>query len=199
MAERSASARARASVPASRFNWVRSLACVASIAAARASVRARWAGAMNWRRWRRFSSAKRRALRAASRFAASSSDSVWRAISSACADSTRAFCSRRAAALTGASGVRMKPSQRQRCPSRETSRWPGLRPVNRRAPSEGVTRPHCESRGASSPGASTNFVKGSAPSGSAWEINAAPLQNKDAVRSVDASISSPSAAATARS
>ena len=67
----------------------------------------------------------------------------------------RLRCASRRAAPVGAWASAAKPSQRQRSPSRETRRWPGLSRPASRAPSARSTTPIWARRRASSGGACT--------------------------------------------
>ena len=72
----------------------------------------------------------------------------------------------RRAAPVGACAAAAKPSQRQKSPSRDTSRWPGLSSAARRGPSARSTTPICASRRASSGGALHDGARArSTPSG----------------------------------
>ena len=111
----------------------------------------------------------------------------------------RLRCARRRAAPVGACASAAKPSQRQRSPSRETRRWPGLSRHASRAPSARSTTPIWARRRDSSGGACTNWASDCAPSGSAGSDGsiAAPIQRMAWLWSTGASRSSPSAAPSA--
>ena len=101
---------------------------------------------------RRPRSASACAASAALRF---SSTAVRAVTSSPSMSERRLRCARRRAAPVGAWASAAKPSQRQRSPSRETRRWPGLSRPARRAPSARSTTPIWARRRDSSGGACT--------------------------------------------
>ncbi len=111
----------------------------------------------------------------------------------------RLRCASRRAAPVGAWASAAKPSQRQRSPSRETRRWPGLSRPASRAPSARSTTPIWARRRASSGGACTYWASACTPSGSAGSDGsiAAPIQRMAWDWSTGASRSSPSAAPSA--
>ena len=87
----------------------------------------------------------------------------------------RFFSASRRAAAEGASAAAVKPSQRHRSPSRETSRWPGLSRARRAAPSSRATMPICASRRFSASGPCTKSDSGRTPSGRAGSSAPSPF------------------------
>ena len=86
-------------------------------------------------------------------------------IRSAVTISRRFCCSRRMAAAVLASGLAIKPSQRQTSPSRETSLWPCCNWLCKSGPCSASTIPICDRRLARTEGASTKSLNEEMPWG----------------------------------
>src|SRR6185437_13165654 len=99
----------------------------------------------------------------------------------------------------GAPALEQKPSQRQRSPAFDTSRWPGDSCRISRSPSPGSTSAMKARRAASSGGALIWPASGAAPSGQVGAGTPAPTQRVGAFGSSAAERSSPNAAASAAS
>ena len=84
----------------------------------------------------------------------------------------RFFSARRRAAGVGASAACVKPSQRHRSPSFETSLWPGFSNVRKAVPSARATTPIWFSRRARGAGAVTSVESASTPGGKAGSSEA---------------------------
>ncbi len=121
---------------------------------------------------------------------------------SASMSARRFLPARRRAAPVGALAATEKPSQRQRSPSLETSRWPGL--SSSQEPRRVGAADHADLRDAARtapPAPSRDSRSGSTPSGSCGSSGsiAAPAQRMGEEGSTGASRSSPSAAPSAAS